>query len=147
MGAEYARWGAFLFQTGAAITDADITAMTLDTPEAREALDFVAGLYPDGFAVTPAEVDAGWPGEAFGQGKAAMAIEGNWLSPAMPANFPDRNFAVAELPVGPVGPGTFAFTGRYGVPADGASHGYVRARVGATSPMRRGLWPGPRPSP
>jgi multiple sugar transport system substrate-binding protein len=121
MGVEYARWGAFMFQNGAAITNEDNTAMTLDTPEAREALEFVAGLYQDGFAVKPAAVDAGWAGEAFGQGKAAMVIEGNWLPPAMTADFPDRNVAVAELPSGPVGPGTFAFTVCYGVAADAAN--------------------------
>ncbi len=89
MGVEYPRWGAFMFQNGAAMTNEDNTAMTLDTPEAREALEFVAGLYQDGFAVKPAAVDAGWAGEAFGQGKAAMVIEGNWLPPAMTADFPD----------------------------------------------------------
>ena len=69
----------------------------------------------------PAAVDAGWAGEAFGQGKAAMVVEGNWMPPAMAADFPDRNFAVAELPSGPVGPGTFAFTVCYGVAADAAN--------------------------
>jgi multiple sugar transport system substrate-binding protein len=121
MGVEYPRWGAFMFQNGAAMTNEDNTAMTLDTPEAREALEFVAGLYQDGYAVKPAAVDAGWAGEAFGQGKAAMVIEGNWLPPAMEADFPDANYAVAELPSGPVGPGTFAFTVCYGVAADAAN--------------------------
>jgi multiple sugar transport system substrate-binding protein len=118
MGVEYPRWGVFLFQNGAAITNEDNTAMTLDTPEAREALEFVTGLYQDGFAVKPAAVDAGWAGEAFGQGKAAMTIEGNWIIGDLDTNFPDRNYAVAELPVGPAGPGTFAFTVCYGVAAD-----------------------------
>ncbi|MGH8915583.1 MAG: extracellular solute-binding protein, partial [Acidimicrobiia bacterium] len=112
------RWGVFLFQNGAAITNEDNTAMTLDTPEAREAIEFVAGLYQDGYAVKPAAVDAGWAGEAFGQGKAAMTIEGNWIIGDLETNFPDRNYAVAELPTGPSGPGTFAFTVCYGVAND-----------------------------
>ncbi|HSJ83805.1 MAG TPA: ABC transporter substrate-binding protein [Acidimicrobiia bacterium] len=118
MGVEYPRWGVFLFQNGAAITNEDSSAMTLDTPEAREAIEFVTGLYQDGYAVKPAAVDAGWAGEAFGQGKAAMTIEGNWIIGDLEANFPDRSYAVAELPVGPAGPGTFAFTVCYGVAAD-----------------------------
>ncbi len=118
MGVEYPRWGAFMFQNGAAMTNEDNTAMTLDTPESREAIEYVAGLYQDGFAVKPAAVDSGWSGEAFGQGKVAMVVEGNWLPPAMEADFPDRNWAVAELPTGPVGPGNFAFTVCYGVAAD-----------------------------
>jgi multiple sugar transport system substrate-binding protein len=121
MGVEYPRWGVFLFQNGAAITNEDSSAMTLDTPEAREALEFVTGLYQDGYAVKPAAVDAGWAGEAFGQGKAAMTIEGNWIIGDLEANFPDRNYAVAELPEGPAGPGTFAFTVCYGVAADAAN--------------------------
>ncbi|MET0697534.1 MAG: ABC transporter substrate-binding protein [Acidimicrobiia bacterium] len=121
MGVEYPRWGAFMFQNGAAMTNEDNTAMTLDTPEAREAIEYVAGLYQDGYAVKPAAVDSGWSGEAFGQGKVAMVVEGNWLPPAMAADFPDRNFAVAELPTGPVGPGNFAFTVCYGVAADAAN--------------------------
>jgi multiple sugar transport system substrate-binding protein len=118
MGVEYARWGAFMFQNGAAITNEDNTAMTLDTPEAREAIEFVAGLYQDGYAVKPASVDADWSGQAFGQNKAAMVVEGNWVAPAMANDFPDKEWAVAELPSGPVGPGTFAFTVCYGVAAD-----------------------------
>ena len=121
MGVEYPRWGAFMFQNGAAMTNEDNTAMTLDTPEAREAIEYVAGLYQDGYAVKPAAIDSGWSGEAFGQGKVAMVVEGNWLPPAMEADFPDSNFAVAELPSGPVGPGNFAFTVCYGVAADAAN--------------------------
>jgi multiple sugar transport system substrate-binding protein len=121
MGVEYPRWGAFLFQNGAAITNEDNTAMTLDTPEAREAIEYVAGMYQDGFAVKPAAIDSGWSGEAFGQNKVAMVVEGNWVAPAMAADFPDKQFAVAELPAGPVGPGNFAFTVCYGVAADAAN--------------------------
>ncbi len=121
MGVEYPRWGAFLFQNGAAITNEDNTAMTIDTPEAREAIEFVAGLYQNGFAVKPAAVDSGWSGEAFGQNKAAMVVEGNWLPPAMAADFPDKQYAVAELPAGPAGQGNFAFTVCYGVAADAAN--------------------------
>ena len=36
-------------------------AITLDTPEAREAIEYVAGLYQDGCTLTPAAVDAGGP--------------------------------------------------------------------------------------
>jgi len=131
MGVEYPRWGAFLFQNGAALTNEDNTAMTLDTPEAREAIEFVAGLYQNGYAVKPSAVDSGWSGEAFGQGKVAMVVEGNWVVAAMENEFPDRNFAIAELPTGPAGPGTFAFTVCYGVAADApnpeASWAFVEA--------------------
>jgi multiple sugar transport system substrate-binding protein len=119
MGAEWPRWGVFLFQNGVSMTNEDFTQMTLETPEAREALDFVASLYDDGLAVTAPTVDAGWPGEAFGQGKAAMTIEGNWIVNFLRDTFPDREVAYAELPAGPSGEkGTFAFTVCYAVAAN-----------------------------
>jgi multiple sugar transport system substrate-binding protein len=121
MGVEYPRWAVFLFQAGASLTNEDVSAITLDSDEARTALQFVADQYGSGSFVRPSDVDAGWAGEAYGQGKAAMAIEGNWIVGYLQDTFPDRNFAVAELPAGPAGPGTFAFTVCYGVPANAAN--------------------------
>lgn len=118
MGVEYPRWGVFLFQAGGGLTNEEVTEMTLDTAESREALEFVSGLYQSGAAVNPADVDAGWAGEAFGQGKAAMTIEGNWIVSFLNETFPERNAGYAELPTGPAGPGTFAFTVCYGVPVN-----------------------------
>lgn len=118
MGVEYPRWGSFLFQAGAALTDDAVTKITLDTPGATDALQFIADQYQAGYFISPADVDAGWAGEAFGQAKSAMTIEGNWIIGYLQDTFPDRNFAVAELPAGPAGKGTFAFTVCYGVAAD-----------------------------
>jgi multiple sugar transport system substrate-binding protein len=121
MGVEYPRWGVFLFQAGAALTDDAVTQVTLDNDGARQALQFIGDLYQNGYAVKPQAVDAGWAGEAFGQGKAAMTIEGNWIVGYLKDTFPDKQFAVAELPAGPAGKGTFAFTVCYGVPAGAAN--------------------------
>jgi multiple sugar transport system substrate-binding protein len=121
MGVEYPRWAVFLFQAGADLTNSDVSAITLDTPEAREALQFVADQYTAGHFVSPGEVDAGWAGEAFGQGKAAMTIEGNWIVGYLQQTFPDKTWAVAELPAGPAGQGTFAFTVCYGVAESAAN--------------------------
>jgi multiple sugar transport system substrate-binding protein len=121
MGVEYPRWAVFLFQAGADLTNEDVSEITLDTPEAREALQFVADQYAAGHFVRPSDVDAGWAGEAFGQGKAAMTIEGNWIVGYLQQTFPDKEWAVAELPQGPAGPGTFAFTVCYGVAESAAN--------------------------
>ncbi|NOY56827.1 MAG: ABC transporter substrate-binding protein [Actinobacteria bacterium] len=118
MGVEYPRWAVFLFQAGAALTDDAVTKITLDNDAARTALQFVADQYAAGSFIKPQAVDAGWAGEAFGQGKAAMTIEGNWIVGYLQDAFPDKNFAVAELPAGPAGMGTFAFTVCYGVAKD-----------------------------
>jgi multiple sugar transport system substrate-binding protein len=121
MGVEYPRWAVFMFQAGADLTNEDVSAITLDTPEAREALQFVADQYAAGSFVRPSDVDAGWAGEAFGQGKAAMTIEGNWIVGYLDTTFPDKEWAVAELPAGPAGQGTFAFTVCYGVAESAAN--------------------------
>ena len=121
LGAEYPRWGAFMFQNGGAVTDEEFTEMTVNSPEVTEAFEYLQGLYEQGYAATATELDAGWPGEAFGQGKAAMTIEGNWMVGFMRDTFPDVEWAAAPLPEGPAGPGTFAFTVGYGVAANAAN--------------------------
>jgi multiple sugar transport system substrate-binding protein len=109
-GPELARVGVFLMANGGYIANDDVTEMTLDTEENRGTLQFLADLFASDFARTPAEVEAGWAGEAFGQGKAAMVIEGNWLVGYLASDFPDREYGVIEIPAGTAGPGTYAFT-------------------------------------
>jgi multiple sugar transport system substrate-binding protein len=122
LSADFARLIAFLYQSGATITNEDFTAMTLDSEEARQAAEFYIGLVNDGFAAQPSDLDSGWPGEAFGKGQAAMALEGNWIVPFLADQFPDLNYGVVELPAGPGGKATMAFTVCYGVPANGANN-------------------------
>ena len=47
-----------------------------------------------------------------------MTIEGNWIKGAMTNDYPDVGYAVAELPEGPAGKGTLAFTQCWGIAAD-----------------------------
>jgi multiple sugar transport system substrate-binding protein len=117
LSADFARWIAFLYAGGGSVTDEDFTEMTINSPEALEALEFYTGLYLDGFAATPSELDSGWNGEAFGKEAAAMAVEGNWIVSFLDDNFPDVNYGVVELPEGPGGWATMAFTVCYAVPA------------------------------
>jgi len=116
-GTEYARAGAFMFQAGADILSADGTAVVIDSDGTRAALQLLADMFAAGTAASPADIDTGWGGEAFASGASAMTIEGNWIVGFLDDNFPDKDWAVAELPQGPQGPGTFAFTVCYGVPA------------------------------
>jgi multiple sugar transport system substrate-binding protein len=120
LSADMARWIAFLYQAGGTVTDEGFTTMTLDSPEALESMEFYTNLVLDGFAAAPADLDSGWPGEAFGKGVAAMAIEGNWIVPFLQDQFPDLNWGVTEMPAGPGGDATMAFTVCYGVAADAA---------------------------
>jgi multiple sugar transport system substrate-binding protein len=111
------RWLPFLYQAGGTIFDADGN-LTINSPEAQEALDFYVGLVSDGFAGPPSAVDAGWGGEAFANQRVAMAMEGNWVINYLNEQFPDVKWGVAPLPAGPAGQATMAFTVCYGVAAN-----------------------------
>lgn len=132
---DLARWLAFLVQAGGSIVNEDATAMTLDTPEARAAVEFYVNMVRDGFAAEPANLDAGWAGEAFGRGNAAMAVEGNWIIPYLNDSFPDVDYGVIELPAGDGGKGTVSYTVCYAVASNGrnkeAATRLVNALTGA----------------
>ena len=108
------RVGAFLVQAGGYWIDEE-GQITADQEANVEALTYVKELLASGSAVLPPQVDAGWGGEAFGTGKAAMTIEGNWIRGAMENDFPDVKYTVAELPEGPAGKGTLQFTQCWGI--------------------------------
>jgi multiple sugar transport system substrate-binding protein len=88
--------------------------------DATTAVETVMDLYNDSLAAEPATFNATWNGEAFGLGRAAMTIEGNWLVDYLAAEFPDLEYGIAELPAGPVGRGTVAFVTCWVVNRDAA---------------------------
>jgi len=77
------------------------------------------GLTP--YVVSPADVGAGWFGDAFGSGKVAMVLSGNWIIPFLNYTYPDfkygRDWDVAPVPRGPKGRATMAFTVCLGINA------------------------------
>jgi multiple sugar transport system substrate-binding protein len=115
MGFEYPRVGVFMFQGGGAMTDDKFTKMTVNSPGNKQAFGLLSEMYKAKSLQAPDEIGAGWGGEALGKGKAAMVIEGNWIVGYMKKDFPGVNVGYAELPAGPAGKGTFAFTVCYGV--------------------------------
>ena len=119
---DFARLIALIYANGGTVTDEGFTAMTLDSDAVKQATEFYVSLVTDGFAAQPADLDSGWAGEAFGKGKAAMAMEGNWIVPFLADQFPDVNYGLVELPAGSAGKATMAFTVCYGVPAGGANN-------------------------
>lgn len=115
---ELPRWLPFLYQAGGTMFNEDFSESTINSPEAAEALNFYVNLAMDGFGGRPSDVDAGWGGEAFGEGRAAMAMEGNWVINFLGDTYPDLNWGSVELPAGPGGEATMAFTVCLGVAAD-----------------------------
>ncbi|MFE2041456.1 extracellular solute-binding protein [Streptomyces sp. NPDC059477] len=120
VGGEYARLGVFMKQAGGWITNADQSEMTADTAQNAEALTYVQELLESGSLKYASEVDTNWGGEALGTGKAAMTIEGNWLTGGMKADYPDVNYQMVPLPAGPAGEGTLAYSQCWGVAQDSA---------------------------
>jgi multiple sugar transport system substrate-binding protein len=111
------RVGAFLVQNGGWWVSEDGKQATADTPQNVQALTYVQSLLKQGLARYPKALDAGWAGEAFGKGKVAMTIEGNWIKGALKSDFPNIKYTVKELPAGPKGKGTLAFTQCWGIAA------------------------------
>ncbi len=116
-GPEVQRVGVFMAQAGGAFVDEDGTTAVVDSPENAEALQYVKDQMAAGSFAYSSDLGAGWGGEAFGNGLAAMVIEGNWIKGAMDNDFPDVNYTVAELPEGPAGPGTIQYTNCWGMAA------------------------------
>jgi multiple sugar transport system substrate-binding protein len=111
------RLGAFVVENGGWWVNKDDTQATADSPQNVQALQFVQSLLKQGLAVYPKQVDAGWGGEAFGKGKTAMAMEGNWIRGAMQSDYPNIKYEVKPLPAGPAGQGTLSFTQCWGISA------------------------------
>ncbi|WP_136054326.1 extracellular solute-binding protein [Microbacterium sp. K24] len=115
-GAEYQRIGTFMAQAGGGLVS-DGTAIADDDANV-EALAYVKSHLEDGTFAFAKDVGAGWGGEAFGKGSAAMVIEGNWITGAMSNDYSSVGYTVAELPEGPGGKGTLQFTNCWGMAAD-----------------------------
>ncbi|WP_371785844.1 sugar ABC transporter substrate-binding protein [Streptosporangium subroseum] len=117
IGDTHDRIGAFMVQAGGWIISPDGRRAVADSPENIRALRYVQTLLKNELARFPENLDAGWSGEAFGKGEAAMTIEGNWIEGALRADFPTVQYSVHELPAGPKGRGTLAFTNCWGIAA------------------------------
>jgi multiple sugar transport system substrate-binding protein len=103
------RWMALFYGNGAQIFD-EAGEVAFDSDAAVEALDFYASFIANETGAQPADLNAGWNGEAFGQGSAAMTIEGNWAIGYLNDTFPDLNWGVTEIPLAPTGErGTLTF--------------------------------------
>jgi multiple sugar transport system substrate-binding protein len=118
----YNELGVFLKQAGGWLVNSDQTKVTGDTPANVTGLTFVKKLLGEGVLKFPKQVDAGWGGEALGTQKAAMTIEGNWLSGAMTTDYPKVPYKVIDLPQGPAGKGTLSFSTCWGIANKSAHH-------------------------
>jgi len=115
---DIAREFAFHYAAGGKVFSDDGSQIVIDSPEGQTALDFYYGWYRDKLSATHADVGAGWPGDALAKGLASIVFEGNWVFPFLKDNAPDLDFGIAEIPAGPAGKATLAFTVSFSMFAD-----------------------------
>ena len=89
MGADWARFSPFVTSNGGAFATADYKTATLDTPEVKTMATLVADMFKEKSLVRPADVSAGWCGEAIGKKLAAITTEGGWMVNFMKTTYPD----------------------------------------------------------
>lgn len=114
LSADWARLLAFVRQNGGSFLNEDKSEVTINSPEAKEAVEFYVGLVDDGLAAPPDQIGSGWCGEALGKKKAAIVFEGNWLVPFMESTFPDVGYTISPM-VRNEEEGNLAFTVSYSI--------------------------------
>jgi len=118
--ADWARLGAFVYQNGGSFLNAAKTKATFNTPQVAGAVNYYLSYMQRGFAGTPAQLGVGWCGEALGKQKAAIIMEGPWVTPYMSSTFPDVGYKTYQMvSKGPKkGFGNLAFTVSYSIGRD-----------------------------
>jgi multiple sugar transport system substrate-binding protein len=100
---DFERWGAFALANGAKVIDNNKCVLNSDIGVST--LDWWYGMYKDGIATIPADVGAGWAGEAFAKKRVVSVAEGGWMIPFL--DDPKAAFGVkydgVSLPVGKTG--------------------------------------------
>jgi len=112
------RFMAFAYGYGTNEFDPATGKVLFNNSKMVQALDYYTGLtLKDHSATIPSTVGDGWQGDSFGKGRAAMVIEGGWLTPYLVSTYPKTRFGVAEFPIGPAGRADPVFTNAWGVSA------------------------------
>jgi multiple sugar transport system substrate-binding protein len=110
---ELARQAYMIRAMGGQVVDANGYA-TFASQAGLKGLDLIVQQYQrDRTSARPLDVGTNNGSEMFGQGKAAMVIEGNWAIPYLQDTFPDLDFATAEVPKVNNQPGTMVYTVAY----------------------------------
>jgi multiple sugar transport system substrate-binding protein len=95
---DIARLLPFVQEAGGDWLNKSQTKAIINSKAGNQALTWWASNVKKGCAALPADVGAGWNGEAFGRAKVAMTFEGNWMTSYLQTTFPSLHWGVAELP-------------------------------------------------
>jgi multiple sugar transport system substrate-binding protein len=108
---------AFLYAQGGSLLTEDNTAAAIDSAESTAAVQWYMDLWKNGQGMHAPAGD--WCGSMLGKEQVAIAFEGGWLKGAMDNEYPDTNWAFAEMPTGSLGEKvTINYTAAYGIGAD-----------------------------
>jgi multiple sugar transport system substrate-binding protein len=112
LSADWARLLAFVEENGGSMLNASQSAATIDSQQAKAAVEFYVGLVSDGLAALPSDLGEGWCGQAIADGKVAIAFEGNWLLPIVKDS--GISYSIHPMPSN-VRRGNLAFTVAYAI--------------------------------
>lgn len=145
------RVDAFFYQDGGGIFNQSHTKVAIDSPANVKALQFLQGMLKAGTLAFPSSLNESGGTNAFGAGKAAMVVTGNWLEGGMKADYPNVSYSVAPLPAGPGGTSsTLTFTNCWGVPKSndnlGGTINFVKFLTSPAQEMKFAEEFGPIPS-
>ncbi len=115
LSADASRWGAFLYGNGGTMLSSDGKTATFNSQAGVTAADFYTSFEKNKTGIMPSDTGAGWNGEAFGKGQAAMAFEGGWMIPYMSSTYPNVQYGIAPMPKSPTGKrGNLLYTNAWG---------------------------------
>jgi len=116
--ADINRLGAYFVAFGGGLAS-NTNKSLLSSAGTKAGLEWAMGNYKSGAFKTPAQLSAGWAGEAFGKAKCAYTMEGAWLDPFLKDSFPAvyKQLIKGQLPTAKQA-GSLAFTAAYALGQD-----------------------------
>ncbi len=116
--ADINRLGAYFVAFGGGLAS-NANKSLLSSAGTKAGLEWAMGNYKSGAFKTPAQLSAGWAGEAFGKAKCAYTMEGAWLDPFLKDSFPAvyKQLIKGQLPTAKQA-GSLAFTAAYAIGKD-----------------------------
>ena len=116
--ADINRLGAYFVAFGGGLASGSNTSL-LSSAGSKAGLEWAMNNYKTGVFKTPAQLSAGWAGEAFGKAKCAYTMEGAWLDPYLKDSFPGayKQLVKGQLPSAKQA-GSLAFTAAYAIGKD-----------------------------
>jgi multiple sugar transport system substrate-binding protein len=116
--ADINRLGAYFVAFGGGLAS-NTNKSLLSSAGTKAGLEWAMGNYKTGAFKTPAQLSAGWAGEAFGKAKCAYTMEGAWLDPFLKDSFPAvyKQLIKGQLPTAKQA-GSLAFTAAYAIGKD-----------------------------